>query len=204
MKARFRPLPRIKTLGNKLLKLGLKPTDCITYILECMSEGNNKNYVYKKYTQAEEFSKLLKNKNFETIYIAENVTETTPEYEYNWQIRLHSYTKYFLQNIKKGNYFSQIDYLITEEDFHNPFFEKFLKKQDGFLFFQEGVHTGFLSKGDFLNCHMEKDPKEGEIYSKSNLIKKMDNDNPKLDYQSAVLFVPKGTVQNFIYENSLR
>ena len=192
-----------KELGNRLLKLGTKPTDCITYVLESMGLGNSRNYNQEKYADSRGLAELLKKLNFEAVYIAENTTKTSKEYRYNAHIGIPSFTKDFLEKIKQDKYLTKIDYLIINEDFHNPLFKKFLKQNKGFLIIQEGSHTGFLSNRDLLECHKGVDPIKEDLYSKTDLFRRMDNTIPLANYQSAILFVPKGTVQNFWYNNNL-
>ncbi len=66
---------------------------------------------------------------------------------------------------------------------------------------QEGVHIGFLDKGNFLDAHLGSDPMTNSIFSERYFYELMNNDNPKVDYQSAILCVPKGTIKKFLYEN---
>jgi hypothetical protein len=96
--------------------------------------------------------------------------------------------------------------MVTDEDFSKTTFKDFLKESNGFVFIQEGVHSGLLSNGKLLDAHYNVSPLYSPVFSCSDFITKFDNDNTLRDYQSAVLFVPKGTVNAFLakYHSKLK
>ncbi len=48
---------------------------------------------------------------------------------------------------------------------------------------------------------MISDPLENVVFYQKDLISSMDNDNSGFNYQSAVLYVPKGSVKAFLAKN---
>ena len=63
-----------KKRARELRGFGLKPTDCITYVLKSFSKASGKNYLLRSCSNATGLSKKLK--DFEGIYIAQNTIKT--------------------------------------------------------------------------------------------------------------------------------
>jgi len=180
----------------------VKRTDCIEFLLESISQANKKNYMLSHLSDASTLSKKLKYLGFETIYVAENTLKDGKDYQYDDGVKQNNLVKDKIKMIKRGNYFTPLDYLVTDHSFHSPAFREFLKNQCGIVFFQEGKHVGFLYGGQLLDAHACANPFFEEVFTLNDFYSKMNNDFPHADYQSAVLFVPGGTVQEFINKNS--
>lgn len=183
---------------KELDKVGMKRIDCISYLLKSMEEGNNGYYEYPSYTEPAGFNELMRELNFEGIYIAQNTISRDSIYMYNTNEGNGYFTNDFIKRIKKYRYPMSIDYLVTDSLFNTINFQKFINETKGFLIIQDGKHTAFLDKGEILESHIFAEPFYMKTFERSNFIEHFDNDNPKSDYQSCVLYVPKGTVNNFM------
>lgn len=186
--------------AREFMQRGLKPVDCTSFILESMSRGQKRNFNLESLSQGSQISNFLKKIGFESIYIAENTLDDSKEYLYGNKKQFC--TKDFMKKIKNETYEFQVDYIVTDKNFKNPLFKKFLEESSGFAFFQEGTHIGFLDKGNFLDAHTGSDLINSSVFSLRNFYELMDNDRPERDYQSAVICLPKGSVNKFIYDNS--
>ena len=185
--------------ARELRKNGLNPIDCIEYILRALSKNSGKNHMLKSCSRASWLSAKLK--GFEGIYIAQNTIKTDSQYYYtNWSGE-KNLTSVYLKKIKENKYPFHIDYLVTDSLFESDAFEEFLDSIKGLIFFQEGIHSGFLNKGNFLGAHICSDPLKKSVFYMQNLISMINNDTPKSDYQSAILYIPKGSVKNFLAKN---
>lgn len=185
--------------AKELMENGLRPIDCTSFVLEAISRGQEKNFHRKILSDASLISKFLKKREFEIIYFAENTLDTSKQYFYGINEKFH--TGSFIKKIKKGEYKFPVDYIVTDSSFRNPLFKEFIEESPGFVFLQEGVHLGFLDKGNFIDAHNNADPRNTSVFTSRKFYELMNNDNPKVDYQSAVLCVPRGTVKKFLYDN---
>jgi len=188
--------------AKNFIKKGLKPIDCTSFVLEALSRGQNKNYYKTDLSRAYQIAQMLNKKGFEGIYLAENTSDTSSTYKYG--VRKQFHTQDFVRKIKSKNYEFPIDYLITDSSLQNPLFKKFLEESSGFVFLQEGVHLGFLDRGQFIDAHITADPTLTPVFSSRKFYDLIDNNNPQADYQSAVICLPKGSVNKFLYENKER
>ena len=194
----------ISKRAKELESFGLKSTDCISYLLLSIEKGNSKKGFYKSlYSELFGFDHLMRSENFESIYIAENTLLDDSLYMYNRHGERGEFTKDYIHKIKNDDYFITLDYVVTDSLFHSQNFRKFIESTSGFLFIQEGKHTAFLREGNILEAHINSDPIYNSVFEESPFMKKFDNDDPKTDYQSAILFVPKGTVNRFMKKISL-
>jgi hypothetical protein len=188
--------------GKDFIKKGLKPIDCTSFVLETLSRAQNKNYYQSNLSRAFQIAKMLNKKGFESIYLAENTLDTSKQYFYGVEKQFHSGD--FIKKIKKKQYYFPINYLITDSNFENDLFKEFLEQSSGFVFLQEGVHLGFLDKGNFIDAHITANPLSTPVFTSRRFYDLVDNNNPKVDYQSAILCLPKGSVEKFLYENRER
>jgi len=188
--------------AKELMQKGLKPIDCTSFILEAMTRGQNKNFHREDFATGAQIAKWLKNSGFESIYCAENTIDESPTYRYGVLKQFHN--KEFIKKIKrgdKGGYKFPIDYLVIDENFKNPLFQKFIDEASGFVFLQEGTHLGFLNKGRFFDAHISADPLIRELFSSRRFYSLIDNKEPIFDYQNSIICLPNGKIEEFLYQN---
>ena len=87
--------------SRELRKLGLEPTDCITYLLKSLSEASGENYMLRSCSDAKGLSKKLK--DFEGIYVAQNTTKRDSRFVYSNGSREKNFTLDYLRAIKRNN-----------------------------------------------------------------------------------------------------
>ncbi|MGV8087372.1 MAG: hypothetical protein ACP5N1_07105 [Candidatus Woesearchaeota archaeon] len=185
----------------KLRKNKTKPTDCITFVLESLTESSGKNYFKKSLSDAKGFGNYFYKDGFETVFIASNTIKKEKQYKYNTDFCEGFYAKEVFSRVKDQDYYIDIDYVVTDGDFYRPAFRDFIKETSGFVLIQEGYHLGILVNGNLIDAHYNSYPLYSPVFLSSDFIEKFDNDNPKKDYQTAVLLVPKGSVKAFLMRN---
>jgi hypothetical protein len=200
---------------TELEMYGQKPIDCIRYLLLCMTQTSGENYYRTGIgMNGRKFGEYMCNNGFETIFIAYNTTSREKKFEYNREYNHPSYVAEFIPKIQLGKnfvsikelgYYVGIDYMVTEKDLKRKAFKDFIGSVSGFVLIEESHHVGFLRKGKLLDANRNNVPLYKPVFGCADFIDAFTRlDDSICYYQSAVIFLPKGTVNDFLTRNGER
>lgn len=165
---------------------GLKRISCVEIVTGglCSATGD-RSWNYK--TMAE-VGRRLKKEGWETIFLVASPTKANRYGAGGKSEGISAYTAKLVKGEYKGaKYHVDIDYYVTGKDFDE--LRGKLANVNGFVEWQEGIHTGVLFGGDFLEAHWLNYP--GDVFEKTDLI----DYQREGSWETGVLYVPPGTFE---------